>query len=64
MVKSINYIIRADKTQYIVSLPVMLLAQLCELSVLGRVIQCRFYNAKLVKNTYDKSKNNSYFEYI
>ncbi len=63
MVKSINYIIKADKTRYIVSLPVMLFAQLYELSVLCNLIEYRFYNVKLVNTTYDRSKKNLNFEY-
>ncbi len=63
MFKSINYIMKAEKTGHIASLPMMLFAQLDELSVLFNLIQCRFYNLKLVNTTYDRSKNNPRFEY-
>jgi len=63
MVKSINYIIKADKKRCIASLPVMLFAHLYELIVLCNLIECRFYNVKIDNNTYDRSKSNLNFEY-
>ncbi|ALF55008.1 hypothetical protein ACX27_22770 [Nostoc piscinale CENA21] len=63
MVKSINYIIKADKTRYLVSFAIMLFAQLYKLSVLYKLIELVFDNVKLVKTTYDRSKSNHSFEY-
>ena len=58
MIKSINYIIKADKIGCILSLPV----QIYDIRVHCNTIQDKFYNLKLVNNTDDGSKNNSIFE--
>ncbi|MBE9210474.1 hypothetical protein IQ244_29030 [Nostoc sp. LEGE 06077] len=63
MIKSINYIIKADKMRYLASLPAMLFAQLYKLSVLCKLMEFRFYKGKLVNTTDDRSKSNPHFEY-
>ncbi|AFY45074.1 hypothetical protein [Nostoc sp. PCC 7107] len=63
MVKSINYIIKADKTRHLASLAVMLFAQIYKLSVLCKLMEFRFYKGKLVNTKYDRSKSRPNFEY-
>jgi hypothetical protein len=62
MLKCINYIIKADKTQSVVSLQIKLLAQLFELGVVCNAIKGIFNGIKLVNSTYDTSRNNLGFE--
>jgi len=62
MLKCINYIIKADKTQSVVSLQIKLFAQLFELTVVCNATKGIFNCIKLVNNTYDTTKNNLGFE--
>lgn len=63
MLKCINYIIKADKTQSVASLQIQLLAQLSELNVVCNVIKGIFNTIKLVNHTYAPSNHTSAFEW-
>jgi hypothetical protein len=62
MLKCINYIIKADKTQSIASLQIKLFAQLIEFGVVYNAIKGIFNCIKLVDNTYATNRNSFSFE--
>lgn len=62
MLKCINYIIKADKTQSVASLKIKLFAQLFEISVVCHAIKGIFKGIKLVDSTYITNLNYSAFD--